>query len=53
VGPDEADPRAGRISIASPLGEALEGRRAGEVVTFAAPAGEERITVLGVAAPRS
>jgi transcription elongation factor GreB len=51
VGPDEADPRAGRISIASPLGEALEGRRPGDVVTFAAPAGTERITVLEVTAP--
>jgi transcription elongation factor GreB len=51
VGPDEADPRAGRISIASPLGEALEGRRPGDVVTFAVPAGEDRITVLEVTAP--
>jgi transcription elongation factor GreB len=51
VGPDEADPRAGRISIASPLGEALEGRRAGDVVTVAVPAGEDRITVLEVSAP--
>src|SRR5687768_14979380 len=41
VGPDEADPRAGRISIASPLGEALEGRRAGDVITVAVPAGED------------
>ncbi|WP_217915302.1 GreA/GreB family elongation factor [Miltoncostaea marina] len=51
AGPDEADPRAGRISVASPLGEALSGRRAGDVVAFAAPAGEERIRVLEVSLP--
>lgn len=30
VGPDEADPQQGKLSIASPLGKALLGKKAGE-----------------------
>jgi len=37
VGPDEADIRAGRISIASPIARALIARRGGEVVEVATP----------------
>lgn len=37
VGAGEADPGAGRISVDSPLGRALAGRRAGERVEVAAP----------------
>jgi len=37
VGPDEADIRAGRISIASPIARALIARRVGEVVEVATP----------------
>jgi transcription elongation factor GreA len=48
VGPTEVDPRAGRISAQSPIGSALIGRRAGDVVTVAAPAGEMRLTVRSV-----
>jgi transcription elongation factor GreA len=40
VGPAEADPGNGRISYESPLGQALLGRRVGEVVRVEAPAGE-------------
>lgn len=40
VGPIEADPRQGRISHESPLGQALLGRRAGDSVTIDAPAGQ-------------
>ncbi len=36
------------ISIASPLGSALLGRRAGEVVTVRTPGGEVRYGILGV-----
>src|SRR5712675_61256 len=37
VGPDEADIRAGRISIASPIARALIARRVGDVVEVTTP----------------
>lgn len=40
VGKVEANPRQGKISIESPLGQALVGRRVGDVVRYNAPAGE-------------
>ena len=40
VGPAEADPANGKVSNESPLGQALWGRRVGEVVTVEAPGGE-------------
>ena len=40
VGPQEANPRQGRISDVSPVGSALVGKRAGEQVIVAAPGGE-------------
>lgn len=40
VGPQEANAPVGRISIASPVGSALVGKRAGEKVTVTAPGGE-------------
>ena len=48
VGPLEADPLAGRISVASPLGQALLGRRDGETVDVAAPGGMFRFRILGI-----
>lgn len=39
VGPAEADPANGRISVESPLGKALLGGKAGESVTVSAPNG--------------
>jgi len=39
VGPQEANPRAGKISVASPVGKALLDRTEGEVVEVAAPVG--------------
>jgi len=51
VGPDEADPRAGRISIASPLAQALLGRRAGDRLTVRTPTGDEAIAVLATRLP--
>jgi transcription elongation factor GreA len=49
VGPAEAAPREGRISIASPVGSALLGTRAGDEATVETPAGFRRLTVLRVA----
>ena len=40
VGPDEFDARAGRISVDSPVGRALMGRRLGDEVVIRRPKGE-------------
>jgi transcription elongation factor GreA len=48
VGPLEADPVAGRISLASPLGRALLGRRKGEAVEVEAPGGRFRFRILRI-----
>jgi transcription elongation factor GreA len=40
VGAAEANPGKGKVSNESPLGQALMGQRAGDVVTVEAPAGE-------------
>lgn len=46
--PNEAQWAENRISVLSPLGTALLGRRAGESVEFQAPSGRRRIRVLEV-----
>jgi len=48
VGSAEAAPRDGRISNESPLGRALLGRRKGETVKVAAPAGEMDFKIVGI-----
>jgi len=48
VGPDELDPSAGRISVESPLGRALLGRREGDVVSVRRPAGPVEVSVVEV-----
>ncbi len=40
--PDQFDPAAGRISVVSPMGRALLGRRVGDVVAVQVPQGESR-----------
>lgn len=45
VGSTEADPRAGRVSNSSPIGQALLGSRPGDEVTVRAPSGEIRYRV--------
>ena len=39
VGPSEADVEKGSISISSPLGKAIIGKKPGEEITLIAPAG--------------
>jgi transcription elongation factor GreB len=51
VGPDEVDVAAGRISIASPVGQALLGKRAGDVVVLRRPKGTVEVTVISVRVP--
>ena len=48
VGANEADPGRGRISYASPVGQALMGRRAGDEVTAQLPRGELRLRLVEV-----
>lgn len=51
VGPLEADPTAGRISTASPLGKAILGRRRGEIAEIDAPKGRRRFEIVAVEPP--
>jgi transcription elongation factor GreA len=53
VGSLEADPTAGRISASSPLGQALIGRRRGDVAVVEAPKGQRCFTILSVTQPRA
>jgi transcription elongation factor GreA len=48
VGPAEAAPTQGRISHKSPVGEALIGRKRGDKVKVAVPAGNVEMTVISV-----
>jgi transcription elongation factor GreB len=48
VGPDEFDATAGRISIESPLGRALIGKRAGDEFRFSRPKGTVTYAVLRI-----
>jgi transcription elongation factor GreA len=48
VGTSEANPNDGRISVASPVGKALLGRRAGDEVVVRTPQGEARYRVVSI-----
>ncbi len=48
VGSQEANPKEGRISDDSPVGQALIGHRAGDKVAVEAPAGELQFEILSV-----
>ncbi|MBW2497550.1 MAG: transcription elongation factor GreB [Deltaproteobacteria bacterium] len=48
VGPDEFDAKQGRISVDSPVGRALMGKRIGDEVMVRRPRGEVELTVLAV-----
>jgi len=49
VGPDEVDLAARQISIASPVAQALLGKRAGDRVVLRRPKGNVGVTVVSVA----
>lgn len=53
VGVKEADPRMGKISHESPIGNAIIGKRAGEEVSLKTPRGETIIKILEIADPES
>jgi transcription elongation factor GreA len=48
VGAGEADPAAGKISYLSPVGSALFGRRAGDVIEVEVPGGRLRLEILEI-----
>lgn len=48
VGEDEADVRAGKVSITSPIARALIGKEEGDVVEVAAPGGTKSYEILKV-----
>jgi len=48
VGPDEADPRRGLISVDSPVARALLGREAGDAVRVQRPGGPADLQVVAV-----
>ena len=48
VGPDEADVKAGRVSLVSPLARAVIGKRVGEQALVSAPGGEKEYEVVKI-----
>jgi transcription elongation factor GreA len=48
VGPEESDIEKGKISISSPLGKALMGKRAGEEVVLMAPGGKRQYELVEI-----
>lgn len=48
VGEFEADPASGKISVGSPLGEALVGKKKGDKAVVQAPAGEIEYTIVNI-----
>lgn len=48
VGADEADIRAGRISVNSPVAKALIGHQVGEIVRVRVPSGEKEYEILEI-----
>jgi transcription elongation factor GreB len=48
VGPDETDLKLGRISVDSPVGRPLLGKRHGDSVTVNRPRGEVDFTIVGI-----
>jgi transcription elongation factor GreA len=48
VGEDEADIRAGRLSISSPIARAMVGKSEGDVVDVAAPGGKRSYEIVAV-----
>lgn len=48
VGPDETDTKTGRISVESPIGRALLGKKKGDTVAVMRPKGEAELTILTI-----
>jgi transcription elongation factor GreA len=50
VGPDESDVFQGRISVSSPLGRAIVGRKVGDELVVQAPGGKREYEVIDILA---
>ena len=48
VGPDESDVSQGRISVSSPLGKAMIGKRVGDEIVVQAPGGQRRYELVDI-----
>ncbi|GAB4131122.1 MAG: transcription elongation factor GreA [Ignavibacteriales bacterium] len=48
VSPEEADLEKGKIALSSPVGQALMGKKVGDVVTAKVPAGVIKFEILGI-----
>lgn len=48
VGPDESDVEKGLISVASPLGRAIIGKKPGDLVNFTAPSGKRSYELVDI-----
>jgi transcription elongation factor GreA len=48
VSPAESDPRSGRVSVESPIGQALVGGRAGDVFDVKTPRGTQTVEIIDV-----
>ena len=48
VGPDESDIKQGRISVTSPLGEAIVGKRLGDEIIISAPGGRRHYELVDI-----
>ena len=48
VGSEEADTASGKISVNSPIGEAVFGKKKGETVTAETPGGEKEFTIVDI-----
>jgi transcription elongation factor GreA len=53
VGPDEADPQHGKLSIASPLGKTLLGKKQGEAFTLTLPKAKVPYRIINVGRPQA
>ncbi len=51
VGDMEANPSIGKLSLLSPLGKALSGKKIGEAINVTVPAGEINFTILDISWP--
>ncbi|MBX4210998.1 GreA/GreB family elongation factor, partial [Candidatus Parcubacteria bacterium] len=48
VGSEEADMKNGKISVRSPFGEAIIGKKKGDSFTFATPTGKATYKILSI-----
>ncbi len=51
LGPEEADVKAGSISVEAPLGQALIGKNEGDEVTVKAPGGVRHLEIMEIGSP--